>query len=112
MKSLFNHVLLPPFKSGLLENPTPEKKIKVHQITAICHREVLTKRVVAKKWPVARLVFASLPAPPHSTRNRHCDKKEQKKRKHITRLSKLLMWYMATMDTITMLCHIEFGICA
>lgn len=81
MKSLFNHVLLPPFKSGLLENPTPETKIKVHQITAICHREVLTKRVVAKKWPVARLVFASLPAPPHSTRNRHCDKKEQKKRK-------------------------------
>lgn len=56
-------------------NPTPETKIKVHQIIVICHREVLTKRVVAKKWPVAPLVFASLPAPPHSTRNRRCEKK-------------------------------------
>lgn len=80
MKSLFNHMLLPPFGSGLLEkktDPTPETKIKVHQIIVICHQEVLTKRVVAKKWPVAPLVFASLPAPPHSKRNRRCEKKRK-----------------------------------
>ena len=73
MKRLFNHMLLPPFGSGLLEEKYKSYSRGPSNYIVICHREVLTKRVVAKKWPVAPLVFASLPAPPHSRRNQRCE---------------------------------------